>query len=96
MTREDIIRKLTSRKFWVAVVGFIGQLLVSFGMDANSAEKITARIMAGASVVAYIIAEGIVDAGREAESIVSTTNYNGAEALAYGLGGIPPDEEGDE
>ena len=32
MTKNDIIRKLTSRKFWIAVVGFITPLLLAFGV----------------------------------------------------------------
>ena len=36
MTKQDIIRKLTSRKFWVAVVAFITPLLLAFGLDEFS------------------------------------------------------------
>ena len=32
MNKEDIIRKLTSRKFWVALIGFITALLVAFNV----------------------------------------------------------------
>lgn len=58
----DWKRKLTSRKFWAAVCNFVGMLVVAMGGTAGSAEKITALIMAGATVIAYIIAEGLVDA----------------------------------
>ena len=58
----DWKQKLTSRKFWVAVTGFISMILVAFGMAESEAAQITAIIMAGADVVAYIIAEGLVDA----------------------------------
>lgn len=54
--------KLTSRKFWMAVVGFVGPLLIAFGVSEDVATEITAIIMAGASVVAYIIGEGLADA----------------------------------
>ena len=57
----DWKRKLTSRKFWAAVCNFVGMLVMAFGASSGTAEKITALIMAGASVVAYIIAEGLVD-----------------------------------
>lgn len=62
MTREDIIRKLTSRKFWVALVGFITPLMLAFGVAENQAAQITAIIMAGADVLGYLIAEGLTDA----------------------------------
>ena len=58
----DWKRKLTSRKFWVAVVAFITPLLLAFGMAEDNVTQIVAIIMAGADVLAYIIAEGMVDA----------------------------------
>ena len=54
--------KLTSRKFWMAVVAFITPLLLSFGLSESTVTQIVAIIMAGADVLAYIIAEGMVDA----------------------------------
>jgi uncharacterized membrane protein len=57
-------QKLTSRKFWMAVVAFIAPLLLAFGVAEDSVTQVTAIIIAGADVVAYIIAEGMVDANR--------------------------------
>ena len=66
MDKIDIVRKLTSRKFWVAVVGLVSGLLLAFKVDANTVENVSGIIMALASVVAYIIGEGLVDAeGKE-------------------------------
>ena len=59
---NNIIRKLTSRKFWAAVVGFVTGLLIYFGKTAEQADQIAALIMSGASVIAYIIGEGMADA----------------------------------
>jgi hypothetical protein len=61
MNKQDIIRKLTSRKFWIAVVGFITPLLLAFGVAEATVTQVTAIIMAGADVVAYLIAEGMAD-----------------------------------
>lgn len=61
MDREVIIRKLTSRKFWIAVIGFITPLLLAFGVAESTVNQVTAIIMAGADVVAYLIAEGLAD-----------------------------------
>ena len=62
MTKQDIIRKLTSRKFWMALIGFITPLLLAFGVAETTTTQIAAIIMAGADVLAYILAEGMTDA----------------------------------
>lgn len=58
----DWKRKLTSRKFWVAVTEFVSMLIVACGKSEDIAVKITALIMAGAGVIAYIVGEGLTDA----------------------------------
>jgi len=70
MTREDIIRKLTSRKFWMAVAAFISGLIVALGETAETAETITGLIMAGASVLGYLLAEGLTDAAEAGSQTV--------------------------
>ena len=60
----DWKRKLTSRKFWVAVVAFITPLMLAFGVAEDSVTQIVAIVMAGADVLAYIVAEGMVDSTR--------------------------------
>ena len=65
--KKEIIRKLTSRKFWMSVSTFISMLMIYRGADAQTAEKTTALIMAGASVIGYILAEGLTDANRTYE-----------------------------
>jgi hypothetical protein len=62
MKSIDWARKLTSRKFWTAVASFVSMMIVAFGGTENSATQIAAIIMAGASVIAYIIGEGLTDA----------------------------------
>lgn len=58
----DLKRKLTSRKFWLAVIGFITPLLTAFNVSESDITQITAIIMAGATLMAYILAEGFTDA----------------------------------
>lgn len=67
MTKDDIIRKLTSRKFWIAVVGFITPLLLAFGVAESDVTQVTAIITAGADVVIYLLAEGMADAAAAAK-----------------------------
>lgn len=57
------VRKLTSRKFWLAIANFVTMLIVALGGTENQATQVAALIMAGASVIAYVIGEGLADAG---------------------------------
>ena len=54
-------RKLTSRKFWAAVVGVVVSLMVLFGADTQQQERIVAVISSSAVLISYIIGEGMVD-----------------------------------
>lgn len=62
--------KLTSRKFWAAIANFVGMLLAAFKVADTTATQVTALIMAGAGVVAYILGEGLIDAAREKGDII--------------------------
>ncbi len=63
MKKDDFIRKLTSRKFWLALASFVTMLLIYFGEDKTKAEEVAAIIMAGATVIGYLLAEGLADGG---------------------------------
>jgi len=56
--------KLSSRKFWVALVGFVTALAVVFGIDNLTIEKLAGVISASGVLIAYIITEGAVDISR--------------------------------
>ena len=58
----DWKKKLSSRKFWAAIVGFVTPLLLAFGVAENVVTETAAIIMAGADVLVYILTEGYVDA----------------------------------
>lgn len=64
MNRINWKQKLTSRKFWAAVVTFVSTILVAFGVPDMTVEQVTAVITAGSAMIAYIIGEGLVDAAR--------------------------------
>lgn len=57
----DWKRKLTSRKFWLAIIGFVTPLLLAFNVSENVVTQVTGIIMAGGSLIAYIIGEGLAD-----------------------------------
>lgn len=80
MSMIDWKRKLTSRKLWAAVCSLVTNLVIAFGGAEDAAVKITAVIMAGASVIAYIIGEGLVDAAN-------------AGVIEYEIEDQPPDTE---
>lgn len=65
MTKTDIIRKLTSRKLWMALALFISGLIVAFGGEKTTAETVSGCIMQGASVLSYLLAEGWADAAHD-------------------------------
>lgn len=80
MTKHEIVRKLTSRKMWLAVSEFVSMMVVALGYAEDTATQIAALIMAGAGVIAYIIGEGLADAatgsalpGVLVEGVVDTT-----------------------
>lgn len=57
----DWKRKLSSRKFWLAIAMFVSGLIVAFGGKQEMADTVMGCIMQGAAVIAYIVAEGLVD-----------------------------------
>lgn len=57
-------QKLTSRKFWSAIIGVVTSLMVIFKFDKITQEQIIALISACSMLIAYIIGEGMVDKER--------------------------------
>ena len=70
----DWRRKLTSRKLWMSVASFCSMLMIYFGYAEDRASKVAALIMAGASVIGYVIGEGLAD-GSE-----TTNHFNFADS----------------
>ena len=60
----DWKRKLTSRKFWLSVATLATLLIIYFTGDTEKAERISAIIMAGATVIGYVLSEGFVDSAQ--------------------------------
>ena len=74
MDKIDWKRKLTSRKFWAAIAEFVTMMVIALGGAQETATQVTALIMAGAAVIAYIIGEGLVDAGNGNKTIEYVTS----------------------
>ena len=65
-------RKLTSRKLWFSIASFVSMMVVALGGAESEATQISALIMAGATVIGYVIGEGLSD---------SSPSYEVTEAL---------------
>lgn len=63
MKKVNLVRKLTSRKLWVSVGSFVSLLIVATGGTESEATQVASIIMAGATVVGYVLGEGLADAG---------------------------------
>lgn len=58
----DWARKFTSRKFWLAIVNLVTNLLIAFNVSDNQIAQVSAIILAAGGLIAYIVAEGFIDA----------------------------------
>ncbi len=81
--KEQIIRKLTSRKFLTGASLVVSGLLLIFGFAETTAETVAGAIMAIVGGVGYMIAEAKVDAKNVGEIV------DAAEIL---IGALLPDE----
>lgn len=79
MNGIDWKRKLCSRKLWMAIVGFVTGLVVFLGESAEKAEKLGALILSAASVLAYILGEGLADSGNHVEYLPVEVEYEDEE-----------------
>lgn len=77
---ETLKRKLTSRKLWMSVASFVTMILIACGEDESWAKEIAAIIMAGASVIGYVIGEGLADSKPEITSITNVKKEEGDES----------------
>ena len=64
----DWLKKLTSRKLWTSVAAFVSMLMIYFGAAESEAAQVTSLIMAGATVIGYVVAEGLVDSSNKSDT----------------------------
>ena len=64
----DWKRKLTSRKLWVSIAGFVAGMVVIFGGQQETADKVSGAILSGAAVVGYVLGEGLADGAKSGNS----------------------------
>lgn len=59
---KTLLKKLSSRKMWAAVAGLVTGLAMVFGLDEGTISTVAGAVVSVASVIAYIVTEGKVDA----------------------------------
>lgn len=59
--KTDWKRKLTSRKLWMSIATFVSMLLIYFKHSETEAAQVASLIMASATVIGYVIGEGLAD-----------------------------------
>lgn len=84
--KNDWKRKLTSRKFWAAVVGFVTQIMVASGASEGTVTQTTAVIMASATLIAYMLAEGIADNGKSGNDTSEPEEEQHTSAIGFEVG----------
>ena len=62
-TVDDLVWKLTSRKFWMSIATLVFLIMVYVGADEDSATQVVSIIMAAATAVGYMVGEGLSDKG---------------------------------
>ena len=74
---NDILRKLCSRKLWLALAGVATGIAMVLGLDGSEISSVAGAVTALASVITYIITEGKVDAAAVKAAIEATQEAAG-------------------
>lgn len=69
MSINDILRKITSRKFLAAVAGLVTGLAMAFGLDTGVITSVAGAVVSLVSVATYIVTEGKIDAAAVAQAV---------------------------
>lgn len=59
---ENVTKKLSSRKLWLALAGVVVGVATILGVDAGDVSTVAGAIISVVSVVTYIVTEGRIDA----------------------------------
>lgn len=69
MKKINWAQKLSSRKFWVAMIALVVSVVAFTNCDQGTVEKIVALVGAIGSMVMYMLSETMVDKAREENKI---------------------------
>lgn len=69
---SNFIRKITSRKLWLAVAGVAIGIATALGVESTDITAVAGAVTALVSVVTYIVVEGRIDAESVKTAVEST------------------------
>lgn len=93
MTKIDWKSKLTSRKFWAAVTGFVTAIMVAFGANDLTIEQVVSIISACSVLIAYIIGEGLVDSARLSSGSTTSNSEVQTNAIDFTAPGLESEDD---
>jgi phage shock protein PspC (stress-responsive transcriptional regulator) len=67
---NEILRKLSSRKLWMAIAGVATGIAMALGVDSGEIGTVAGAVTALVSVVTYVMVEGKIDAESVKNAIV--------------------------
>ena len=82
MNWEDLKRKLSSRKFWAALAGFVTAVLYAMNWAESDITQMAGIITAAGVLAAYIFGEAAVDCHRD-----QYEEEDKAPAVGFDIGG---------
>lgn len=76
MKREDLIRKLSSRKFWACITAVIVSLIAFTKATPETTERVVALVGAIGGLCVYMLSEGMADSKSEnISNVIKTEDY---------------------
>ena len=66
-SKIDWKAKLSSRKFWAGIAGWVTALLAAYGVADSTATQVSLIIVGVGSLAVYMLAEGMADRDRDIE-----------------------------
>ena len=69
MSKDDLMRKLSSRKFWACITAVVVSLIAFTKASPETAERIVALIAAVGGLCIYMLSEGMADAKPQSTTI---------------------------
>lgn len=89
---KEIVKKLKSRKLWVAIAGIATGVAIILGVDGNDINTVAGAVTALVSVITYIVTEGKIDAegvknaiekADDAIEVITGENETNAEKVGF-------------
>ena len=80
MKKEDLLRKLSSRKFWACITAVVVSLIAFTKATPETTERVVALIGAIGGLSVYMLSEGMADSKSESiKNVIKTEDYKSEE-----------------